>query len=291
MKYKCIYLFAFSFFTLIHSSGLSLDLIIFSFDRPMQLYALLESSIKKFNGISNITVLYRASEKAFEKAYKITQQTFSHVTFQKHHGKHDFQRCTTNIVQQSQSTHLFFAVDDIIVTNECNLQECLDYLEKNNAYCFSLRLGKNITECYTCNMKTPNPLFKSINESTLLFNFGESQGDWNYPNSLDMNIYRKSTVIDFINGNYRWFHPNQMEGRWASITPKNPVGLCFNISKIVNVPMNVVNVDWESRNMKSYSKYQLLALFNDGYKIDINSIHTYIPRAPHEEINLNFIKR
>jgi len=290
MIYKHIYLLIFTFVGLIHAS-LSLDLIIFSFDRPMQLYALLESIQTRWTGISHATVLYRASNADFEKAYQTTLQDFSHVTFQRHFGKHDFQNITTDIIRKSQSTHLFFGVDDIIVTDECDLEECLHTLETTNAYCFALRLGKNTTECYTCNLITPNPTFNALDNSILSFQFGESKGDWDYPNSLDMTIYRRNTVIDFINGNYEWAHPNFMEGQWACIAPKNVTGLCCMQSKIVNIPMNVVNVDWESRNMKNYSTHELVALFNDGYRIDINCVYKYLPRAPHEEINLTFTKK
>lgn len=286
-----MYLFFFNFLNLIHSSSSSLDLIIFSFDRPMQLYALLESIQKKLIGISNITVLYRASDKSFEDAYKTTLQSFPNSTFQRHYGKHDFQQMTTDIIYHSQSTHLFFGVDDIIVTDECDLRECLHALETSQAYCFALRLGSNITECYTCNLITPPPTFYSINNSILSFQFGESKGDWDYPHSLDMSIYKKSTVMKFINENHEWDHPNHMEGRWSCIAPKNITALCFIQSKIVNIPINVVNVDWESRNMKSYNTYELVTLFNNGYRININCVHKHLPRAPHEEINLSFIKK
>lgn len=284
--YICLF-FSYIQFTL--ASASSLDLIIFSFDRPMQLYALLQSIKLRWQGISGISVLYRASSKEMEKAYNTIQITFADITFTRHYGKHDFQGITTLLIKNSRSSHIFFGVDDIIVTDDCDLSHCLHMLEATNMYCFALRLGKNITECYTENLVTPPPSFTPLDESVLSFTFGESKGDWDYPHSLDMSIYRKSTVMEFIEGGYQWCHPNHMEGAWSIIAPKHAPALCFTTSKIVNVPMNVVNVDWESRNMRNYSPVELTTMFNNGLKIDINCVYKYTPRAPHEEIDLKFI--
>ena len=57
------------------------DLIAFSFDRPMQLYALLESLEYYVNGIQNIYVICRASNDRYRSAYEQVAEAFSRVTF------------------------------------------------------------------------------------------------------------------------------------------------------------------------------------------------------------------
>ena len=57
------------------------DLIVYSYDRPMQLYALLESIEKYITGLSDIFVILRTSSSDFEHAYGIVEKTFSKVIY------------------------------------------------------------------------------------------------------------------------------------------------------------------------------------------------------------------
>lgn len=57
------------------------DLIIFSYDRPMQLYALLESVEQYVTGAENICVVYRASDERFEQSYQSVKEDFDKVVF------------------------------------------------------------------------------------------------------------------------------------------------------------------------------------------------------------------
>lgn len=269
----------------------SLDLFIFSFDRPMQLYALLESIQVRMKGISHTTVLYRASDSEFEKAYETVKKDFKGINFCRHEGPHDFQKITTDLVKQSQATHLVFGVDDIIVTHECDLTECLTLFEKTQAYSFALRLGKNITSCYAADIPgTAFPTFSQVTPTVISFKWGDAPYEWNFPHSLDMNIYRRSTVMNYISSNHQWHSPFYMENKWWGIKPENTLCLCFETSKLVNIPMNVVALDWNSRNMGG-SKYNLLKKFNDGEKINIECVRNYVSQSPHEEIAVTFTKR
>lgn len=269
------------------------DLLIFSFDRPLQLYALLESLEKRFKGINQTTVLYRSSDSNFEKAYNDIMSHFPTVLFKNHEGKEDFKEKVESIIYSSISNYFFFAVDDIIVTDECDIAECTHALKNTNSYAFYLRLGTNITHCYTIDVDKKHPLgiytgtpsFNPINNNILSFTFGDKEGEWNYPHTVDMTIYPKAVLLYYLNLNKNWVHPNSFEGIWSTIEPLNTQGLCFNHSKIVNIPYNVVNVDWNSRNM-NYTKYDFLTLFNQGYRIDIDCIYKLLPPAPHYEYPL-----
>ena len=55
------------------------DLIIFSFDRPLQLYALLESAERYMQNIGETHVLYRSSNERYDAAYNEVFQRFSQV--------------------------------------------------------------------------------------------------------------------------------------------------------------------------------------------------------------------
>lgn len=60
---------------------LQADLIIFSYQRPLQLYALLESVEQRVRALKNIFVIYRADDAAFQAAYVEVKGTFSNVKF------------------------------------------------------------------------------------------------------------------------------------------------------------------------------------------------------------------
>ena len=51
------------------------DLLVFSYDRPLQLFAFLESVQKYMEGLSSVSVLYRTSNAEFEKGYQIVKKS------------------------------------------------------------------------------------------------------------------------------------------------------------------------------------------------------------------------
>lgn len=274
------------------------DLLVFSFDRPLQLHAFLSSTNDLIEGLSTITVLYRSSTAAFKNAYKTVIKDFPQVIFKEHQDKNDFKKMTTDIIVNFPSKYCLFAVDDIIITHECNITECTNALENTGFYGFYLRLGTNITNCYTMDTAkefprgihtgTPNFIPYEQNPEILIFEFGEVPGEWNYPHTVDMTIYKKETIIDFLQQDHNWVHPNSFEGFWATIAPAHSKALCFKESKIINIPFNVVNLDWESRNM-GYNKDHFLDLFNKGYRINTKSVYKLLPQAPHHEHPLDTI--
>jgi hypothetical protein len=127
------------------------DLVIFSFNRPLQLYALLESLEKHCQGISETHVIYRASDDTFDCGYRLVMEDFNHVHYHKQgeNPQQDFKPLTLHGAFESPSNYIIFAVDDIVVKESVDLTQCICALEKYNAYGFYLRLGKNLTQCYT----------------------------------------------------------------------------------------------------------------------------------------------
>ena len=52
------------------------DFVIFSYNRPLQLYAFLESIEKYVAGIGSIQVIYRVSDDSYEEGYKVVKKEF-----------------------------------------------------------------------------------------------------------------------------------------------------------------------------------------------------------------------
>lgn len=264
------------------------DLIAFSYNRPLQLYALLESVENHISGAEQTTVLYRSDSK-YEAAYKQVEQRFNNIKFVKQQNKNDFKALLLNILNRS-SSFVVFAVDDIVVRRNIDLANDAKVLTETGAYGFYYRLGRNITHCYALYAKTPPPTLNQIQNNIYSFKLSEGKGDWNYPNSVDMTLVRKSDIMHlFEKLNYRT--PSSLEGEWAGYADYSRNGLCYNESAMVNFPLNIVGEYKGNRNAKSYTIEQLLEKFNSGLKLDIVDASSFVPVSPHMEHNLKFIPR
>lgn len=270
------------------------DLVIFSFDRPLQLYALLESVEKYVTGLNSIQVIYRASDVQFSDAYKHVHERFSAASFiaQGDRPRADFKPLTVQALTQSSSPYVLFAVDDIIVTDAIDCTACINALEKYNAYGFYLRLGRNLTECYSMNSSQRLPLFAEREPGLLEWRFVTGEHDWRYPNTVDMTLYRKKD-IEMLFKQMQYWAPNPLEATWAgrAHSVMNNSGLCYAHTKIVNVPLNSVQLDFTNRNMEFMTSKQLLDLFNQGKKIDISLLYHIDNKSAHMAYIPTFLER
>lgn len=269
------------------------DYVIFSYDRPLQLYALLESSEKYFTGLQETHVIYRSSNIDYDKAYKEVFNRFPWAIPHKQSSKpkEDFKPLVLKSVfsPTSDSPYIMFAVDDILVTDFVNLCYCSKALENEGALGFYLRLGKNISFCYMLNKETPVPKGEMVTSSVFRWKFKKGAGDWNYPHTVDMTIYRKSDVQAFlVNSDYA--NPNQLEHTWAKQADNSLYGLCFEFSKNINLPLNLVNLS-TNRCEHLFTPVDLLAKFNQGLKIDVDAFYMKRNISPHVDYMPSFIRR
>ncbi len=280
-----------TYFLLAHTA----DLVIFSFDRPLQLYALLESTKTYVTGLGQMSVIYRTSDESFAKAYEQIKVMFPGVMFlQQGQNPHDDFKLLTLQVSfvSSPNEYVLFAVDDDIVKDYINIEECTQSLEQTGAYGFYLRQGLNLRECYSMQASQPLPHYKLINNHVIIWNFSDGLYDWAYPNMLDMAIYRKSDIKnDFYSLNF--YSPNRLEGQWHGQAAKimKRAGLCYTQTKIVNIPLNQVQLDWSNVHMNYLSSKQLLEVFNQNKKIDIKPFFQIQNSAGHMEYTPKFISR
>lgn len=269
------------------------DLVIFSYNRPLQLYALLESVQKYMQGIGQTIVVCRASDGQYKSGYDVVCADFPHVFFYEQGADpaRDFKPLTLKATFESPSQYVIFAVDDIVVKDTVDLAQCICVLEKTGAYAFYLRLGMNLNYCYPDRRPQPLPNFQYEEADIYSWKFGEAVLDWRYPHTVDMTIYRKRDIESELrllpyNG------PNRMEGNWsARIAGKLAQrGLCFRTSKIVNLPLNRVQNDTKNRAM-NIDYRELLVQFQSGKKMNITLLHTIVNKSAHMEYMPTFIAR
>lgn len=269
----------------------SADLVVYSYDRPLQLYAFLESTEKFVSGLDNIFVIYRTSSERFLKGYDLLKTYFPKVNFihQGNNPRSNFKELTLKYAFLDSNDYIIFAVDDIVVTDLIQIEKCIEYLQKTNAYAFYFRLGKNIK---------PRPLFCNVNfltkfdDEVYFWRFKEIKDDtyWGYPNSLDMTLFKKSEIYDLVK-KIEYNSPNTFEGYWAANSNLNVLGLCFEKTKIINIPMNRVQDDSANAHYNLFSKDELLNKFLEGYKMDIAPLENSSFSCPHSYYKPQFIKR
>ena len=254
------------------------DLIIFSYDRPLQLFALLESIERYITNLGETHVIYRASDDRYDHAYQKVFKQFSWTLPIKQgaNPQSDFKRLLMKSFHATSNEYILFAVDDIIVQDHIDCAQCIDALHKSSAYGFYLRLGKNTTYCYMLNKTQRIPPLREIVSDIYAWTFSDAHHDWAYPNTVDMTIYRKRDIEDALSS-LEYQTPNRCEGAWSIIAKQvmHKKGLCFAHSKIVNLPLNRVQRDFvQNRNENSISTMELLELFERGFKMDIDPLHT-----------------
>src|SRR5687768_10696121 len=168
---------------------LKTDMVIFSYDRPLQLYALLESLYLYTTDINSIAVVYRTSNDRYEQAFNIVALQFPEVRFLHQQSIDDFKTLTIAAIEDSYSDYIVFAVDDNIVKDTISFSECIEWLERTNAYGFYLKLGTHLNYCYTENKPQAVPPHNHIYDTIYSWEFDLGEKDWNYPNTVDMTLY------------------------------------------------------------------------------------------------------
>lgn len=239
---------------------------------------------------------HRTDDHVYENSYLIVKKRFTNISYiqQSNNRHHDFKSLVINAVKQNSARYITCAVDDIIITDYIDLNKCVEALDKTNAYGFYLRLGKNIDqECYPSAGKSlDQPLFSSIDNNICVWKFIPENPYWGYPHTLDLAIMRKKDVLTTFESLY-FVSPNTLEGEWARCwqNQMDIHGLCFSESKMVNIPMNVVQDNLAAACLNSYSASDLLISFQEGYKIDRKPLFKIKNRTSHIIYTPTFIMR
>jgi hypothetical protein len=271
------------------------DLVVFSYDRPLQLYAFLESVYTYVSGLQTISVIYRTSDDTYEAAYRQVQHDFSNVVFVKQGGlpAHDFKSLfMMSSFDTTVVPYILYGVDDIVVTDFFDVGELIEALERTKAYGFFLRLGTHLTECYMNRCAQPVPPLHNEGNGIYSWTFADGNNDWQYPHSLDLTLYRKADIQSVLKV-LPFSSPNQCEALWAPCADMSKKGLCFTTAKMVNIPLNIVQEVFAqtNRHMGLLTTTHLLALFNAGLKMDIALLARMKPKGAHIEYQPHFVMR
>jgi hypothetical protein len=285
-------LFSYSHQTYSDTIEKTADLIIFSYDRPLQLHALLSSIKTYMYNLGTTYLICRMSTPAYEKAYQEVLDLYPNVVLLKQGAqpKQDFKPLVLKAFNGSLAQYILFCTDDLIMKDYVDIHQCINALDTYSAYGLYLRLGTHITYSYNQEIKLTIPKLSQVETGIYSWQFSEGKSYWEYPNSLDMALFKKSAIEkDLMNLSYS--SPNILESRWSRLADKNQKGLCFRTSKAFNIPMNLVQEDWYNKHENLFSTQELLDMWNQGLMMDITSFHQIANTSAMMAYNPTFIPR
>lgn len=263
-----------------------INTIIYSKNRPLQLYCLLESITEKTDlNKQYISVLYKYDKEYLESIEEIKIK-FNSINFIE---EKDFKTQTLDVLKIN-SKFVMFLMDDDLFTETVNFSKVTNFMSDYGISCFSTRLGKNLNYCYPVSKSQSIPNGYNV-EEYFIWNFHEGEFDFNYVLSLDGHIFDKDSFMRILNQCIHWKSPNTLEAEIQQFSSTlNPICACFDKSVLFNMPINRVQNDYQNKHGNLTEKY-LLNVWNNKNKINLNKIYGFINTSAHQEIELEFISR
>lgn len=267
--------------------------LIFSKDRPIQLFALLETMCIHVKSQSTIKIIYFASNEYQKKAYSELESHFHKLFFDINfiEESNSFKKTLLDVVDSVSTKSIYFLVDDILFIKPVNF----DVISKIDPLRFivSLRLGRNIIKSYTTGKRKSPPKFIPAKFSLDLnqFDWFESGNEWADPWSLDGNIFSTKEVA-LLSKISDFSGPNSYEIALKTFNDfmLSRQGLCFDSSRIINLPVNKVQIEVNNKSGDLSAEF-LFEKWQSGFKMDISYFLNYTPESPHEEHVISFVKR
>jgi len=263
--------------------------IIFSKDRAIQLRLLLESIKINANNIFNINIIYIAETEELEQGYNklISEQILPNINWIKQ--TEDFKQDVINLINKEYSYTCFFVDDDIIYKKIESENEITQHFSDENVFCFSGRLGKNITYCYS--MNTNNKVVPLFDDGKYIkWEWKPHYYDFQYALSLDFHVFRTNDILKLIKKT-SFFNPNSLEGNIQMFnTYPRDIMVSYTTSVMVNTPLNRVQDTCPNRCGEQFgiTPQELNKKYLSGEVIDFDKIDFSNINSPHCELNLTF---
>lgn len=264
-----------------------LSIIIFSKDRACQLDALLRSVEKQFKLDYEVHIIYSYSKGTFDAAYEGVW--FLHAADNVHWIiETDFEKQVKRIIKKIKSPYTMFMVDDMVVKHEFAEDEIFTTFKNNKEILgLPLRLGRDIDA--DAKKKHTNIPLNSQN----LWHWKDCAiKGWNYPMSIDGTMFRTTDLREYIQG-LSFEKPNSFEAAMAKNPLQQPLLVCYDKAKTVNLAINKVQTEVRKNQCGEISENSLNKLWLKGYRIALeplesmehNQRHVILPGLEFEELN------
>jgi len=269
--------------------------VIFSKDRPIQLFALLESISELSQNLGSISIIYNYESEEFQKAYEqVQKESPLNIKHFLSDNKDGFKSTLMNVLKNTSEDILFFLVDDIVFTHkfDFNLLKGLPFREG----IFSLRLGETIRYSYMARSAQKIPKLKTLtlnNQKLICWNWNEEKLDWGYPLSVDGHLFCKDEIF-VMTQTLDFFAPNSYEKelqRFSRAMKSIKKGFALKKPVLFNNPCNMVQKEIISNRSGNLSTVELLNKWNERKSIDVSKFKNHENTSVHEELKLTFKAR
>lgn len=310
-------------------SEFSTSILLFSFNRALQLDAVLRSLLLHCADFSNtdMTVLFKAAGEPHVRQYGELAAAYGAHENISFIAEQNFRRDVLDIVGWHNAGRqpgrafraavtlgpyagqlaaglmpslanrlLLFLVDDNIFVRDFTLDLVARKLAAYpRALGFSLRLGSNTTDCYWRNTAQSVPPMADAGDGVCLFTWAGSDGDFNYPLEVSSSVYRASEIVPLLH-RLAFRNPNLLEtgmARQASrFAAHKPELLSFCQSVTFCNPINIVQSTFANRagSEAGYTSAALARLFDEGKRIDVAAYDGFVPTSCHQEVQLHLVE-
>lgn len=250
---------------------MSLQVICFSKDRPLQLHGYLTSFFKHCVGRAAVRVLVQSQPQWFADAYAQVEAEFPQVEWR---HETDFRTDLDALLGDNEYT--MFGCDDVVFTHRLSAKE--RFPKDADWIGLSLRLGKHITRDMFGN-PMPQPVFTRPAE----WSVDGAVIDWCYPWEVLGTIYRTGFVkrmVDRVQAN----SPSQLEERgarcWQEETDKRFMA-AWPVSRLVVPTVNLVQSEFPNGICGDVPLDVgfLLDAWNHGMRLDVDRYAGMTPES------------
>lgn len=269
-----------------------------SYNRPMQLLALLESIFKfdNYNLLRNIHVRYQGSTELHQKAYQklLELPICEYIDIKSKKGLSDDM---LEVMTNPRYKYFNVITDDSIFYRKINISyEDIDDFLTDEVNHLGFRLGKNTTQIDYCNPDLHDSLNHTIVGPLLKFKWTQHGNHYGHAAAIDGSLFNREWILQKtlescgLGFDYRAWEckVNDIMKIW----PVKPYALCPINSVLVNVPANQVTDGQQVKNgiNHPYTINELSQKFIDGFKIDLDAIAKNKIVSVQQEIPFEFIK-
>lgn len=274
-----------------------LQIIIFSFNRAIQLDALI-ASYKRFwkTPVCKIDVVYNTSSADFQRGYdKLIERYASdhNIEFHKEHKaefnyackeivnpynlrkllnhkylrhpKTDFRPLVNSIMKQSPMDMVMFMTDDSLFIEDVTIPEYVfEWIrEEPSLRQFSLRIGEGM------NNQPASGVTHSGNLLEWNMNAMPKNTNWGYQFSVDAHVYSKDKILKLYE-TYLFCNPNSLEGYLCNMIRKRGwfnEAKAFRQAKLLSFPINMVQQVEDNESM-GVSTEMMNDYYLKGYSLE-----------------------
>lgn len=273
-----------------------INAIVFSRDKAAQLKLFLESINKHAPGVFDLNVIIKHTSEEFDRGYGMVVNNPAFKDFNFVMEEEAFKDQVLALMKTEHDYTCFFLDDDLIY-KDINLDDITGQLEADeDVVCFSLRLGENVTKCYTLDADNVQHDMQ-YGDNTMKWDWSLHYLDFGYPFSVNGHIFRRKDIYKLVRKT-KFTNIEEMEMGlfdFAETFPRNLM-TSYKESALVNVPIGRVQMsvenemtmtlkDVQARKARAKMNEQLIA----GDCPEFDDIDFLNIEGCHQELDLGFM--